>query len=46
MEEETVFREHTRKKKAIYDDLFKGLKVEKVVIPLPEEEQICLVCST
>ena len=27
-------------------DLFKGLKVEKVVIPLPEEEQICPVCGT
>ena len=39
-EEETVIREHTRKKKATHEDLFKGLKVEKVVIPLPEEERI------
>ena len=46
LEEETVIREHTRKKKATHEDLFKGLKVEKVVIPLPEEEQICPVCGT
>ena len=46
MEEETVIREHTRKKKATHDDLFKGLRVEKVVIPLPEEEQVCPVCGT
>ena len=46
LEEETVIREHTRKKKATHEDLFKGLKVEKVVIPLPEEDQICPVCGT
>ena len=45
-EEETVIKEHTRKKKATHEDLFKGLKVEKVVIPLPEEEQICPVCGS
>ena len=45
-EEETVIREHTRKKKATHEDLFKGLKVEKVVIPLPEENQICPICGT
>ena len=28
-EEETVIREHTRKKKTTHDELFKGLKVEK-----------------
>ena len=33
LEEETVIKEHTRKKKATHEDLFKGLKVEKVVIP-------------
>ena len=43
LEVETVIKEHTRKKKATHEDLFKGLKVEKVVIPLPEEEQICLM---
>ena len=46
LEEETVIREHPRKKKATHEDLFKGLKVEKVVIPLPEEDQICPVCGT
>ena len=46
LEEETVIREHTRKKKATHEDLFKGLKVEKVVIPVPEEEQVCPVCGT
>lgn len=45
-EEETVIREHTHKKKAMHEELFKGLKVEKAVIPLPEEEQICPVCGT
>lgn len=25
---------------------FKGLKFEKVVVPLPEEEQICPICGT
>ena len=29
-----------------HEDLFKGLKVEKVVIPLPEEDQVCPVCGT
>ena len=46
MEEETVIREHIRKKKATHEDLFKGLQVEKVIIPLPEEDQICPVCGT
>ena len=31
---------------ATHEDLFKGLKVEKVVIPLPEEDQVCPVCGT
>lgn len=46
LEEETVIREHIRKKKATHEDLFKGLQVEKVIIPLPEEDQICPVCGT
>ena len=46
LEEETVIREHTRKKKATHEDLFKGLKVEKVIISLPEEDQVCPVCGT
>ena len=45
-EEETVIWEHTLKKKTTHDELFKGLKVEKVVIPLPEEDQLCSVCGT
>ena len=46
LEEGIVIREHTRKKKATHEDLFKGVPVEKVVIPLPEEDQICPVCGT
>mgnify|MGYP004582907883 CR=1 FL=1 len=46
LEEETVIHEHTRKKKATHKELFKGIPVEKVVIPLPEEDQICPVCGT
>lgn len=45
-ETETVVKEHTRKKKASYADTFKGLKVNRIVIPLSEEEQICPVCGT
>ncbi len=41
-----MFREHARKKKAAHEELFKGLKVEKVVVPLPEKEQVCPVCGT
>ena len=44
-EEDTTVHEHTRKKKATHEDLFKGLKVEKVIIPLPEQDQICPVCG-
>lgn len=44
--DETLIREHTRKKKATHKDTFKGLKVEKVVIPLPEADQNCPVCGT
>jgi len=41
--EETVIKEHTCKKKATHEDLFKG---RKIVISLPEEEQICSVYGT
>ncbi len=41
-----MFREHARKKKAAHEELFKGLKVEKVVVPLLEKEQVCPVCGT
>lgn len=46
LEEETMIQEHTRKKKAAHEELFKGLKVEKAVIPLSEEDQVCPVCGT
>ncbi|WP_277935112.1 IS66 family transposase zinc-finger binding domain-containing protein [Parablautia muri] len=46
LEEETVIRGHTCKKKATHAELFKGLPVKKVVIHLPEDEQICSACGT
>lgn len=46
LEEETCIREHTRKKKATHANVFKGLKVNKIIIPLSPEEQICPVCGT
>jgi len=46
LKEETVIREHTRKRKATHEKLFKGLPIEKAVIPLPEAERICPVCGT
>lgn len=45
-EPEAVVKEHTRKKKTTYDDKFKGIPVNTVVIELPEEEQFCPVCNT
>ncbi len=45
LEEQTIIRKHTRKKKAAHEDLFKGLQVEKAVIPLLEEDHVCPVCS-
>lgn len=32
-EEETCVKEHTRKKKATHADVFKGLKVNKIIVP-------------
>ena len=46
MEEETCIKEHTRKKKATHADVFKGLKVNKIIIPLSPDEQVCPVCAT
>ena len=46
LEEETCIREHTRKRKATHADVFKGLKVNKIIAPLSPEEQICPVCGT
>ena len=45
-EEETAVKAHTRKKKATHEELFKGLKVVKKVIPLPEEDKVCPVCGS
>lgn len=46
LEEETCVREHARKKKAAHADVFKGLKVNKIIVPLSEDEQVCPVCGT
>ena len=45
-EKEIVIKEHTRKKKVAHEELFKGLSVEKVGIPLSEKDQACPVCGT
>lgn len=37
---------HTRKKKSSQADTFKGVKVNKVVIPLDDEAKVCPVCGT
>ena len=39
IQEETIIHEHTRKKKGTHQDFFKGMEIEKVVIPLPKEEK-------
>ena len=46
LEEETCIREHTRKRKATHADVFKGLKVNKIIVPLSPEEQLCPGCGT
>lgn len=45
-EEKKVVKTHERKAKASHKDVFKGLPVEKVVMPLPDEEKICPECGT
>ena len=42
----TTVKSHTRKKKATHADTFKGIKVNKIVIPLSEEDKVCPVCGT
>ena len=37
---------HTRRKKASQNETFKGIKVNKIPIPLSDEEKICPVCGT
>lgn len=45
-EETATVKAHTRKKKATNADTFKGIKVNKIVIPLAEEDKACPVCGT
>lgn len=46
LEEELTVKEHVRKKKAKNSETFKGLKVNKVLIELPDEEKVCPICGT
>lgn len=46
LEEELIVKEHVRKKKAKNTEIFKGLKVNKVLIELSDEEKICPICGT
>lgn len=46
-EEEVVpVKGHTRKKRSDHSELFKGIPVEKVVVPLPEDQKTCPACGT
>ena len=44
--EEVIVKEHKRKAKATHDDIFKGVKKTRRVIPLDEADKICPVCGT
>ena len=46
LEEETVIKEHTQKRRPRMKISSKALRLKKVVLPLPEEEKICPVCGT
>lgn len=43
---DTVVKSHVRKPKATFDEKTKNLPVERVEVPLPEDEQFCSVCGT
>lgn len=43
---ETTVKSHTRKSKTSLDEKLKGIPVERVILELPEEEQICPQCGT
>ena len=43
--EETLVKTHTRKPKRTIDELTEGLPVEKVLLDLPEAEQVCDACG-
>lgn len=45
-EDEMLVKEHTRKKKSTHAEMFKGLKVNRIMIPLEEGNQLCPVCGT
>lgn len=44
--QETVVKEHTRKKKATHNETFHGVPKRDVLIELPEEERFCNECGT
>ena len=44
--EETVVKAHTRKPKRTVDELTEGLPVEKIVLDMTEEEQVCGTCGS
>ena len=44
--EETVVKVHTRKLKRTVDELTEGLPVEKIILDLTEEEQVCGTCGS
>ena len=46
-DDETVtVKAHSRKKKSDHTETFKGVPVEKVVIPIPDDQKNCPVCGT
>jgi len=44
--ESVPVKAHTRKKRSDHNELFKGIPVEKVVIPLPDDQKVCPECGT
>ena len=44
--EETVVKAYTRKPKRTVDELTEGLPVEKIILDLTEEEQVCGICGS
>ena len=44
--EETLVKAHTRKPKRTIEELTEGLPVEKILLDLSEEEQICGACGS
>ena len=44
--EETEVKAHTRKSKRTVDELTEGLPVEKIILDLTEDEQVCGTCRS